>query len=67
MVGRADICECDCHAVAAAGRETVLAKLAEGVDFSPLFSDTENRFRSDMDSSDMDLEPARVLAGLRRR
>jgi|EP01043_Picozoa_sp_COSAG02_P047224 hypothetical protein len=28
-------CECDCHAKA--GRDVILAKLVEGLDFSPVF------------------------------
>jgi hypothetical protein len=32
-------CECDCHEIAALGRQAVVAKLQEGVDFSSLFQD----------------------------
>eukprot|EP01043_Picozoa_sp_COSAG02_P055469 COSAG02_NODE_6433_length_3571_cov_2.170507_1_plen_735_part_00 len=30
-------CECDCHEIAKAGRDVILAKLVEGLDFSPVF------------------------------
>ena len=39
-------CDCDCHEVAALGREAVVAKLQEGVDFSPLFQ--EDLFEDEM-------------------
>ena len=48
-------CACDCHAIVAAGREAVLEKLREGVDFSPLFS--PDRF----ETSDMDVEQMLTL------
>ena len=41
-------CECDCHAIAAAGRETIIAKLKEGVDLSSVFS--EELFEEDVDA-----------------
>jgi hypothetical protein len=30
-------CDCDCHAIAKAGRDVILAKLVEGMDFTPVF------------------------------
>ena len=49
-------CNCDCHAIAAAGRKVVLAKLLEGVDFSPLFC-------TDVyETADLDVEQEEMLA-----
>ena len=49
-------CDCDCHAIAAAGRKAVLAKLLEGVDFSPLFSTDA------FETADLDVEQEQTLA-----
>ena len=55
-------CDCDCHAIASAGREAVLAKLGQGVDFSPLFSEKEE----DFEKEDMDPEQEQILGAFER-
>jgi hypothetical protein len=37
--GEGDDCDCDCHVIATAGREVVVEKLLEGLDFAPLFNE----------------------------
>jgi hypothetical protein len=53
-------CECDCHAIVAMGSEAVLAKLREGVDFSPLFR--EDLFEPE-DMNTCDLEELAAFKG----
>ncbi len=55
-------CDCDCHAIASAGREAVLAKLGQGVDFSPLFSEKDE----DFEKEDMDPEQEQILGAFER-
>ena len=53
-------CECDCHAIAAAGRETIIAKLKEGVDLSSVF-------RPELFEEDVDAEQEKALGDFERR
>jgi hypothetical protein len=34
-----DVCDCNCHDIAAQGREAIMAMLRKGMDFSPLFEE----------------------------
>lgn len=53
-------CDCECHDIVKAGRATVLAKLVEGVDFSPLFRAEE------FETADIDTEQEQALKDFER-
>ena len=51
-----EACGCDCHSIARAGREAVVAKLLEGMDFSPLFENSEGGQETEAAADDVDAD-----------